>query len=120
MVRRLAEICLSGIFIVAGFESAKEPGGRVKKAEAFGVSDPELAVRANGAAMAAGGLALALGIMPRLAALGLIACLAPTTLAGHPFWKDEGPGRQGQRVQFLKNLGLIGGLLLVLAPGRKK
>ncbi|HET8524792.1 MAG TPA: DoxX family protein [Thermomicrobiales bacterium] len=120
MMRRLAEICLSGIFIIAGFEAAKEPGGRVKKAEAFGVPDPELAVRANGGAMVAGGLALALGIAPRLAALGLIASLVPTTLAGHPFWQEEPAARKGQRVQFLKNLGLIGGLLLVLAPGKKQ
>jgi uncharacterized membrane protein YphA (DoxX/SURF4 family) len=120
MLRRLAEICLSGIFIIAGFEAAKEPGGRVKKAEAFGMPDPEMAVRANGAAMVAGGAALALGIVPRLAALGLIACLVPTTLAGHRFWEEESAARSGQRLQFLKNLGLIGGLVLVIAPGKKK
>jgi uncharacterized membrane protein YphA (DoxX/SURF4 family) len=44
----------------------------------------------------------------------------PTTLAGHRFWEEESAARSGQRLQFLKNLGLIGGLLLVIAPGKKK
>ena len=37
----------------------------------------------------------------------------PTTYAGHPFWEETGPGqarRSGSH--FLKNLGLLGGLLL--------
>ena len=30
-------------------------------------------------------------------------------------WKEEsGPGREQQLIQFLKNLGLIGGLLMVV------
>jgi hypothetical protein len=34
---------------------------------------------------------------------------------GHAFWKEEpGPEYEKQLLQFLKNLGLIGGLLMVL------
>ena len=45
-----------------------EPGPRTSKAEQLGVPlDPELAVRANGAAMLGAGVALALGLWPRLA-----------------------------------------------------
>ena len=37
----------------------------------------------------------------------------PTTLAGHRFWEHEDPKeRFGQLSHFLKNLGLLGGLLL--------
>lgn len=58
---------------------------------------------------------LALDVAPRLAAAGLIGCLVPTTLVGHAFWKagDEA-ARRTQQTQFLKNLGLLGGLLLVI------
>ncbi len=69
--------------------------------------------------MAAGGAALALGIVPRAAAAGLIASLVPTTLAGHRFWEEEDPqARRMQLTQFLKNLGLIGGLVLLLSRER--
>ena len=58
---------------------------------------------------------LGLGITPRLAVALLLGSMIPTTLVGHPFWKEEpGPQRQNQETQFLKNLSLIGGLLMVL------
>jgi len=35
---------------------------------------------------------------------------------GHAFWKEEpGTEREKQLLQFLKNLGLIGGLLMVVS-----
>jgi len=65
-------------------------------------------VRANaGLRVGAGGLLL-LGVLPRLAA-----SLVPTSLAGHQFWKKEGPERKQQLVHFLKNAATIGGLLLL-------
>jgi putative oxidoreductase len=46
--------------------------------------------------------------------------LIPTTVVGHAFWQEpEVTGRKNQQVQFLKNLGLIGGLLLVLTEKSK-
>jgi uncharacterized membrane protein YphA (DoxX/SURF4 family) len=121
LMARLGQLLLSGIFIKAGFDAARAPGGRTKKAETVvGPERAELAVRANGAAMVAGGLALALDVQPRLAALGLMAAMVPTTLAGHAFWNEETPaGKGAQQIQFLKNLGLIGGLLFVITQRRR-
>ena len=63
--------------------------------------------------MLAGGALLATGRVPRLASTLLAGSLVPTTIAGHPFWRETDPvKKQQQRVQFLKNLGLLGGLLL--------
>lgn len=120
VLRRLAKVCLALIFIRGGFDAAQAPGGRPKKVAALGIPEPELAVRANGAVMVAAGSALAFNVAPRLAAAALAASLVPTTLVGHPFWQETEPApRAGQRTQFLKNLGLLGGLLLVIAgkPG---
>lgn len=119
VTRPLARICLGAPFVWLGYEAAVEPGGRVQLAADLGVPQPELAVRANGAAMVLGGAALALGIRPRPAALGLVASLIPTTLAGHAYWQHEDPAaRKANRIQFLKNLGLAGGLLAVAAEAR--
>ena len=55
----------------------------------------------------------ALGKLPRLASAVLAATLVPTTVAAHSFWQEQDPEvRAKQKVQFLKNLGLLGGLLL--------
>jgi uncharacterized membrane protein YphA (DoxX/SURF4 family) len=65
--------------------------------------------------MVIGRALLASGIATKLAATILIGSLVPTTIAGHAFWKEENEaGRKNQRTQFFKNLGLLGGLLLVL------
>jgi hypothetical protein len=76
----------------------------------------EDAVRLNGAVQMAAGLLLSLGWFPRLAALVLAGTLVPTTAAGHRFWEDEEDAdRAQQRIHFLKNLSMFGGLLIAAA-----
>jgi putative oxidoreductase len=116
--RRAGQALLGAAFMKLGFDAAVDPGPRVDQAAALGLPNAELAVRGNGAAMVAGGAALTLDKLPRLAAFGLIASMVPTTLAGHAFWNFDGAERKAQEIQFLKNAGLVGGLLLVLTARR--
>ena len=116
MLKPLGRICLSGIFILGGADAFKAPGPRTGKVEGAGIPQPETAVKVNGATMVIAGILLALGIAPKAAAGALIGTLIPTTLVGHSFWQEEDPKAQSmQRVQFLKNLGLLGGLLWIIA-----
>jgi putative oxidoreductase len=57
-----------------------------------------------------GGLSLFLGFKAKWAALIIALYLIPATLIFHGHFSD-----QGQFVQFLKNLAIIGGLLMVAA-----
>jgi putative oxidoreductase len=117
--RVAARWLLAPIFVIAGGEAFSEPGVRVDKAAALGIPQPELATKANGALMVVAGVALGLGVAPRLAATALMGSLIPTTLAGHAYWAESDPKVLSmQRVQFLKNLGLMGGLLLVATERR--
>jgi uncharacterized membrane protein YphA (DoxX/SURF4 family) len=112
-------LLLSGMFIFGGWQAFKEPAGRAKRAEAIGIPFPELATRLNGAAMVLSGAALAAGVAVKPAAAVLAASLVPTTLAGHRFWAEEDEaGRAGQRIHFLKNAAMLGGLLVVLSKRR--
>jgi uncharacterized membrane protein YphA (DoxX/SURF4 family) len=119
---RLARPLLGGMFIAGGIDSIQHPESKVKKAdkvgrpiaEAVGLpDDPITLVRVNGAVQAGAGALLVLNKLPRLASLALAGSLVPTTLAGHAFWDevDEGARKQ-QRIQFLKNMAMLGGLLL--------
>jgi uncharacterized membrane protein YphA (DoxX/SURF4 family) len=111
----LGRWALAGIFMKGGLDAFKDPGGRPAAAEKVGLPEPELLVRANGAAMVAGGIGLATGILPRTAAAGLIVSLGATTVVGHRFWDaHEEPARTQQTTQFLKNLAIIGGLVIYL------
>jgi putative oxidoreductase len=121
-IRAVGRVGLAAMFITGGADAMLSPGPRATKAEELGVPlDPELAVRLNGAAMLAAGVALALGLWPRLAAGVLAGTLVPTTLAGHPYWQlDDPAARRQQRTHFFKNVGLFGGALLVLSqPPRR-
>jgi uncharacterized membrane protein YphA (DoxX/SURF4 family) len=76
----------------------------------------EDAVRLNGAVQFAAGSLLALDIFPRLSALAIAVTLVPTTAAGHRFWEvEDEKERAQQRIQFLKNLSIFGGLLIATA-----
>ena len=77
------------------------------------VSVHEQVVLADGALKVAAGGLLAFGRFPRLSALALAGSLVPTTIAGHPFWKESDPAkRRQQRVHLTKNVSMLGGLLI--------
>jgi uncharacterized membrane protein YphA (DoxX/SURF4 family) len=62
---------------------------------------------------------LALGLLPRLSSLALIGSLVPTTIAGHGFWTADDPiTRKLQRIQFHKNMAMIGGLVFAALDRR--
>jgi putative oxidoreductase len=132
VVRALARPLLSVIFVAQGANAIRNPEPLVPKAQPvtdrlvpmvkrvapLQVSDrlPDTTanlVRLNGAVHVLGGLALATGKGRRLGASLLAVSLVPTTLAGHPFWLEKDKTvRNQQRIQFMKNLGIMGGLLL--------
>ncbi|MGI9005311.1 MAG: DoxX family protein [Streptosporangiaceae bacterium] len=126
-LRPAARVLTGSTYVLLGYDALREPGGRVDLASPVLASirsrvplpeDDELLVRANAAVQVAAGAILALGRAQRLSALTLAASLVPTTLAGHAYWRIEDPvDRKVQRIQFHKNMALIGGLLFaVLDP----
>ncbi|HEY1446526.1 MAG TPA: DoxX family protein [Acidimicrobiales bacterium] len=121
---RVASSLLASIFIRGGLDAAMNPEGKVKKAEKVTgpiaqrvtvmPDDTETLVRVNGVTQVVAGATLSLGIFRRLSAVVLAGTLIPTTLAGHRFWEElDEDARNQQITQFAKNLGLLGGLLLV-------
>jgi putative oxidoreductase len=128
-LRAAARVLTGSTYAVLGYEAAREPGARVEMAAdtlatvrrvAPLPKDDELIVRANGAAMAVAGTTLALGLFPRVSTAVLAASLVPTTLAGHAFWaiEDEGASKM-QRVQFQKNLAMLGGLVFAFLDAQQ-
>lgn len=131
ILRRLARPLLAGIFVYGGINALRSPEGHAKAAEP--VLDPIVGkhadslpdavptdaltlVKIDAGVKIAAGTALAFGKLPRFASLALLGSLVPTTVAGHPFWAAESAEeRDQQTIQFLKNAGLAGALLLASA-----
>jgi uncharacterized membrane protein YphA (DoxX/SURF4 family) len=123
MIQRIARPMLAAMFVSGGYNSLMRPETVAPRAEPVvkplaervpGVpSDTETAVRVNGAVQVVAGTMLSLGFLPRTSAAALAATLVPTTAAGHRFWEAEDPAeRAQQRIHFLKNLAMFGGLLI--------
>jgi putative oxidoreductase len=123
-LRPAARMLTGSTYVLLGFDALREPGDRVDQAAAVIAAirkvvplpdDDELVVRGNATVQVVAGALLALGIAPRLSALALAASLIPTTIAGHLYWSVEDPAtRKAQRIQFHKNMAMIGGLLLAV------
>lgn len=64
-----------------------------------------------------GGASIILGAYARWGAVLLIIFLIPTTLIFHNFWALEGAERQPQMINFMKNLSILGGLLIIVGRG---
>lgn len=113
---------IAAMFVVQGLDALRHPQPLAERAAplldkigpALGLpADRVMLVRANAAAQIAGGIMLATGFLPRVGATAIAASLVPTTLAGHPFWREKDPEkRKAQRIQFLKNTAMAGGVLL--------
>ena len=128
LVRRIARPLLASPFIYGGISTLRNPQSRVpgaapiveqltevaEKQLPIEVSkDVEQWVKVNAGIHVGAGSLLALGRLPRLSALALAGSLVPTTLAGHRFWEHKDPKeRFGQTSNFLKNLAMLGGLLI--------
>jgi putative oxidoreductase len=123
VLRLVARPMLASIFIAEGIDSLLHPDTKAPAAEAVVrplaeqvsvVPDQvEQAVRLNGAVQVVAGSLLAIGRFPRLSAAALAASLIPTTYAGHRFWEsDDKQERSQQKIHFLKNVSMLGGLLI--------
>ncbi len=132
LLRAAARTMLASYFIVTGAKALKNPSPFVSDADPVAEKIVPLArkfapaqisdripddtatlVRINGGVQLLGGLALAAGKGRRLGATLLAISLVPQTLAEHPFWsRDTAEERAADRSHFLKNVALMGGVVL--------
>ncbi|MEU4214800.1 DoxX family protein [Actinoplanes sp. NPDC026623] len=133
-VRTAARAMLGAIFVVSGVRVVLNPDAKVDTAKQITdrvgpliervdprlPSDARTLVRLKAGTDVVAGLLLAGGRFTRPAAAVLAANLVPTTLAGHSFWTMSQPERSQHEAHFLKNLGLLGGLLLAAADTQGK
>lgn len=100
------------IFLISGLGKIADFAGTQEYMAAYGL--PLTALLLVGAILfeVGGGLSVLLGYRARWGALALAVFIVPATLVFHTDFAD-----QNQVIHFLKNLAILGGLLLIAARG---
>ena len=116
----LARALLAAIFIWAGFGKLTGFEGVVGGIAAKGLQMPTVLAAIAVAIELGGGLLLLLGWRARWMALLLVVFLLVITPIYHDFWNATGAQLTSQENNFMKNVAIMGGMLMVFAfgPGR--
>lgn len=105
----LGRMIFGGFFLYNGIHHLQEAENMAQYAGAKGVPQPELAVKATGVALIAGGTSVLLGLKKEWGAAAIAGFLVGVTPSIHDFWKQEDPNqRQNEMINFGKNLALLG------------
>ena len=116
----IGRILIAAIFIVSGFAKLTDPSGAMGYMKAAGIGHADVLVYVAAFGELAGGLAILFGFLTRIASFLLFIQLVITTYFFHRFWAVPEAEAKTQMVNFMKNLSIMGGLLMVTAmgPGR--
>ena len=110
-------ILLALIFLLSGFGKLAGFDGTVGYIASQGLPAPQLLAIAAIFMEIGGGLMLVLGWRARWGAAALFVFTALAALLFHNFWSVPAEQAQIQMIMFMKNIAIMGGLLLVLVHG---
>jgi putative oxidoreductase len=108
----VGRILLSAIFLISGFGKLTAISGTAGYFGSLGLPAPTVTAVVVGLIELLGGIAILIGFQTRIVAWVLAIFTLATGLVAHTGWAD-----QMQMVQFLKNLGITGGFLLLASSG---
>ncbi|HLL13171.1 MAG TPA: DoxX family protein [Rubrivivax sp.] len=112
-----ARILLALIFMLAGLSKLTGLQGTTAYIASQGLPMPAVLALASGLLELLAGLAVAIGFKARLAAALLAAFTLLASLLFHNFWAMPADQAMVNQLMFMKNLAIVGGLLLIVAHG---
>ncbi len=110
-------ILISVLFLISGFFKIGGYTQMVGYATAKGLPMAGVAVACAAVLELAGGLAILAGFQTKIAAWLLFLYLIPTTFFFHNFWAMQGMEQQDNMIHLLKNVAIMGGLVILAANG---
>jgi len=113
----VARILIALIFILSGFAKIGGFDGTVGYIASKGLPLPQLAAIGAIIVELGGGILLVLGWKSRWAAAAMLLFTGVAAVIFHNFWAVPPEQAQNQMIHFMKNVSMIGGLLLVLVHG---
>jgi putative oxidoreductase len=117
VVTLAGRILMSVVFLLSGVMKLAAYSQVVGYAASKGLPMAGVAIAIAAAVEVLGGLAILAGCQTRIAAWVLFVYLIPVSLVFHNFWAMQGMAQQDNMIHFLKNISIMGGLLILAANG---
>jgi putative oxidoreductase len=116
----VGRILLGLIFVLSGFAKISGFDGTAGYIASKGLPLPQLLAALTIVVELGGGLALMAGLYTRQAVIALAGFSLLTAVVFHNFWAAPQADQMGQQINFMKNLAIAGGMLVLAAfgPGR--
>ena len=111
----IGRVIFGGFFLYNGINHFKSKAALTPYAAAKQVPSPDVAVSLSGALLAAGGASIILGLKPKLGAAAIVTFLAAASPTMHDFWNADEAQKQGELINFSKNLALLGAALALMS-----
>jgi putative oxidoreductase len=116
-VALVGRILVALIFVLSGFMKISGFEGTAGYIAAKGLPMPQVLAALTILLELGGGIALVAGFKTRWVAILFFLWLIPTTLIFHKFWGIDAAQVQNQMNNFLKNVSIMGAMLLLFAFG---
>ena len=113
----IGRVLISGVFLWAAYEKITHWNQTLAYMKAKNVPQLNLILPVSVGLKIAGGLSVFLGWHAHLGALLLLIVTIPSLLYMHDWWKKQGAERQMEKLFFLKDVAIIGGVFMILALG---
>ncbi len=112
--------CLSFLFLWGGTVKAMNMPAFAAQMAREGMPFPEIFPALAVFIELGGGLAILFGLWTRLTASLFVVYIVVATLIDHRFWEMPMPAYTANRVNFTKNVAIVGGMVLLtmIGPGR--
>lgn len=113
----IGRILFGGVLAFTGLNHFFETEEMTGYAEYKGLPAPKAGVLLSGVLLILGGLGIIAGVLPAVSAVVIAGFLIASALIFHDFWAVSEEEQQTEMTQFLKNIALAGGALVIVAIG---
>ncbi|MEA2715409.1 MAG: putative oxidoreductase [Candidatus Parcubacteria bacterium] len=111
----IGRIIFAEFWLQAAYTHLFKSANLVGYMQSKGMKSAKSAVVGTGFLLLIGGLSMLLGISPKIGVIVLAVFLIGVSFKMHAFWKVTDPmAKSMDRVQFAKNMALLGALLMIL------
>jgi len=119
VINVLGRVMLATIFLMSALGNKIPKFNDVAQyMQSEGVPAPQVLLAGAIVFLIAGGVSIVLGYKARIGAALLLVFLVLATYFFHDFWTfEDAQARQSQMIQFMKNLALMGAMLMIIANG---
>ena len=114
----IARIFISLIFLFEAYDSIKFFNSTKETMTSYGITwQQDMLLSVSIFLLISGGILVLIGYRSGFGASLLLLYWIPVTFIVHSWWNDPVETQRGESIEFMKNIAIIGGLLLIVING---